>query len=249
MLNILDRDIEKLKLKTLCSKCEHTGFIKHRTNTFLVKIEECECIHKYNEMYKILESHIPQRYREISIDIIEKEFTEVNKDSTYKLLKYNENIGKCINKGIGLFISGSRGAGKRFLGVVTLKSALKSGYSAYFLCVDSLITYLMDTKDRSFQRRFKEFCYDKDLILIDDIDKLFDETYPYYVMTVINDLIKSRYYEAKSLIAISHMYKKDFVDAYPDIAALFEEKMIEVSFKGNHRKRILNALERSILYE
>jgi len=233
--------IKKLQSK-YCDNCE----ICKGSRVVIVedKKQKCECVHKFNEEYQLIASNIPVAFRDATSQDVDKEFIKQNSENFKRVAEYSKKLPKALEKGFGLYIQGTTGGGKSFLATLILKRALREGYSGYFILLRDLINASFDALgDVNIRNDLERLVTDTDFLVIDELDKVFNDKND-VVRSLLEDLFKRRYYSKKPLIVTSNVSKSDIKTIHGDtISAIFDERLLEVTFVGNYRPQILNKLE------
>jgi DNA replication protein DnaC len=188
---MIKKCLEKIENPTLADKAEHKNsvfggecfyckkpWIKKSCSQLVGSYEyfvpDCDCIDKQQNKDKLIvaekkmtiNSEIPVRYRDCKINNMDKSSIEQEtKIAIEKVEKYLKE-GKYNHKGLILY--GDIGAGKTHIGVSVIKYiAIKENKRALFLHGSDLINNMIKAVDN-----YSDRIMSKDIILIDDIDKL-----------------------------------------------------------------------------
>jgi len=240
------QDVEKLKIKILdnCSKCEGKG--RYLTPE---GFKLCECINEFRRYVDMLNANIPRSYWDLELDFkyFTSQFLDQNSGSLEIICKYSENLSKVVETGSGLFIHGSYGVGKSFIGCSILKKALTQKYKGYFILLSELIN-LAHTALRDM--RTKEFLFyiisDVDFLLVDEIDKKYKTE---LIDTLLDEIFKKRYYSGKPFILTSNKEPAKVLEGFgKTIYEIFSERLINVPLVGeSFRPEILKDIKRNLL--
>ncbi len=250
MFEVSENVVKNLKKEYIftCKKCKGKGSILvKKEEGFFYK--ECDCVSRFQEVYKQIAANIPKKYRNISLEIVDQEFKKRNVNGLTKIIKYTNKFSESLDKGIGLHIYGPDGVGKTFWGTSILKKALKEGFTAHFLYIEDLVTLIFQArKDTVTYNKLKTYLTSVDFLLVDDIDKL-DPDCSTTILFLLTSIFKARYHEEKPLITTSNVAKSTFTGVFPSLSAIFNEQLLSVFLDGSHRPKILDSLEKEFFDE
>lgn len=147
MIPVRKIQIEKAKIIKNCKKCKGIG---------------CNsCIGYGTFIDKMVEAEIP-------VDYWFRMIEDFYGDENLKKFIISYGIEDEYSKGTSLFLFGGRGTGKTFAACSILKKALLENYSAFYITLSDLVTYLLGARPE-FKLLLKEF----DFVVIDEVDKRF----------------------------------------------------------------------------
>lgn len=230
----------------LCPKCGGKRVFDDAGN--LVK---CGCLTKFNAAYALAHANIPVAFREMVSDDIDASFKQENQEYFHRIQLYTQQQDKALETGFGLFIQGTNGSGKSFVATLILKHALRKGYSGYFILMSDLINAaFMALRDIEVRKDLETLIVKTDFLVIDEIDKGFQDQNE-SVQKMLLPLFKKRCdYFKKPLIVTSNVAKIDIAQTVgKTIAAMFTERLTEITFTGNYRPQILDKLENDFFCE
>ncbi len=235
-------EIQALK-KKYCDSCTIcNGERVFDTNDNLVK---CECLTQFNEAYALAHANIPTAFRELTSKDIDERFKQENYEDFYRVQLYTQQQDKALAKGFGIFLQGGNGSGKSFVATLILKHALRKRYSGYFILMSDLVNAAFEAlRDVEVRRDLEKLIIQTDFLVIDEIDKSFQDQND-NIQKILIPLFKKRCdYFKKPLIVTSNVAKADIAQMVgKTIAAMFTERLTEITFTGNYRPQILDKLE------
>ena len=224
-----------------CPICKGARVLGEKDNN-LVK---CSCLEQFNNAYALAHANIPTAFRELSSQDIDARFAQENDEHLHRVKLYTQQQDKALTTGFGLFIQGSNGCGKSFITTLILKHALRKGYSGYFILMSDLVNAAFAAlRDVEVRKDLETLIIKTDFLVIDEIDKGFQDQNE-NVQKILLPLFKKRCdYFKKPLIVTSNVAKADIAQTVgKTIAAMFTERLTEITFTGNYRPQILDKLE------
>ncbi len=230
-----------------CTICGGERVIGEEEND-LVK---CACLKLFNNAYALAHANIPVAFRELTSKDIDESFTQENTEHFRRVQLYTQQQDKALEKGFGLFIQGTNGAGKSFIATIVLKHALRKGYSGYFILMSDLVNAAFTAlRDVEVRKDLEKLIIQTDFLVIDEIDKGFQDQNE-NIQKILLPLFKKRCdYFKKPLIVTSNVVKADIAQTIGNtIASMFMERLTEIIFTGNYRPQILNKLENEFFYD
>jgi len=230
-----------------CSICKGARVLGEEENN-LVK---CPCLTEFNNAYSLAHANIPIAFRELTSKDIEESFKRENFEHFRRVQLYTQQQDKALNKGFGLFIQGTNGAGKSFIATLVLKHALRKGYSGYFILMSDLVNAAFSAlHDIEVRKDLEKLVVQTDFLVIDEIDKGFQDQND-NIQKMLLPLFKKRCdYFKKPLIVTSNVVKTDISQTIGNtIASMFMERLTEIIFTGNYRPQILDTLENEFFYD
>jgi len=206
---------------------------------------KCSCLNQFNTAYAQAHANIPAAFRELTSQDIAENFKQENHEHFRRIQLYTQQQEKALETGFGLFIQGDNGSGKSFIATLILKHALCKGYSGYFILMSDLVNATFEAlRDVEVKKDLEKLIVQTDFLIIDEVDKSFQDQNE-NVQKILLPLFKKRCdYFKKPLIVTSNVAKVDIAQTIgKTIAAMFTERLTEITFVGNYRPQILDKLE------
>ncbi len=206
---------------------------------------KCVCLDQFNAAYALAHANIPMAFREMTSKDIDEGFKQENHEYFHRIQLYTQQQDIALKTGFGLFIQGSNGSGKSFIATLILKHALRKGYSGYFILMSDLINAsFASLRDEDVRSDLERLVVQTDFLIIDEIDKSFQDQND-NIQKMLLPMFKKRCdYFKKPLIVTSNVDKSNIgLTVGKTIAAMFTERLTEITFTGNYRPQILNKLE------
>jgi len=222
-----------------CTVCNGTGILGEE------EFVKCICLIRFNNAYALAHAHIPPAFRDLTKQNIDPGFQQENAENLNRVAQYTKQHAKALETGFGLFIQGGNGTGKSFIATLILKRALEDGYSGYFVLMSDLVdASFAALRDPEVKRDLEKVIQETDFLVVDEIDKGFQDQHD-NVQRILLPLFKKRCdYLKKPLIVTSNVMKSDIAHTVgKTIAAMFSERLAEITFTGNYRPQILGQLE------
>ncbi|MCK4359376.1 MAG: ATP-binding protein [Candidatus Cloacimonetes bacterium] len=239
-------DVNELKTKILdnCPKCKGKG--RYITPKGFVL---CECIDKFRRYVDMLNANIPRSFWDLEFDqkYFTSKFVEENKRSLDIIADYLNHLSNAVKTGAGLYIWGSYGVGKSFIGCSILKKALNQKFKTYFVLLSELINLahraLRDNEIKTFLLYIIE---EVDFLLVDEIDKKYKTE---LIDALLDELFKKRYYSGKPFIITSNKEPKKVLEGFgKSVCEVFSERIIVVPLVGeSFRPEILKDIKKELL--
>lgn len=240
------QDVNELKTKILdnCSKCGGKG--RYMTSDGFAL---CECVDKFRHYVDMLNANIPRSFWDLELDLkyFTPEFLKKNGKSLNLINDYAEHLSNAVKTGAGLYICGSYGVGKSFLGCTILKKALTQKFKSHFILLSELINLafraLRDDQVKTFLLYIIE---EVDFLLVDEIDKKYKTE---LIDSLLDELFKRRYYSGKPFIITSNSEPKKVEKGFGrSIYEIFSERLIVVPLVGeSFRPEILKDIKKELL--
>lgn len=212
---------------------------------------KCECLSQFNSAYSLIHANIPVAFREMGSSDIDADFKRENNEYFHRVQLYTQQQDKALKTGFGLFLQGTNGSGKSLIATLILKHALRKGYSGYFILMSDLVNAAFAAlRDMEVRKDLEQLIIQTDFLVIDEIDKGFQDQND-NIQRILLPLFKKRCdYFKKPLIVTSNVAKDNIEQTVgKTIAAVFTERLTEITFTGNYRPQILDKLENSFFCE
>jgi DNA replication protein DnaC len=240
------QDVEELKTKILdnCPQCQGKG--RYMTSEGFTL---CPCVFNFRRYIDMLGANIPKNFwdLEFNFDYFTPEFVRENQKSLEAITTYASEFAKVLKTGTGLYLCGSYGVGKSFIGCSILKKALEQKFKTYFILLSELINLahkaLRDDKAKDF---LYYMISDVDFLLVDEINKKYETK---LIDAMLDELFKKRYYTNKPFIVTSNDNPEKVLEGFgKGIYEIFSEKLITVSLVGeSFRPEILRDIKKDLL--
>lgn len=223
-----------------CPICKGARVLEDGDN--LIK---CSCLDLFNSAYALAHANIPMAFRDLTSSDIAADFKLENSEHFHRVQLYTQQQDKALETGFGLFIQGANGSGKSLIATLILKHALYKGYSGYFILMTDLVNATFGAlHDLTIRKDLEKLVVQTDFLVIDEIDKGFQDQND-QIQKMLLPLFKKRCdYFKKPLIVTSNVAKVDIAQTVgKTIAAMFTERLTEITLTGNYRPQILSKLE------
>lgn len=240
-------EIHALK-KKYCDDCTICRGARILDDDNLVK---CTCLNQFNAAYALAHANIPMAFREMTSQDIDERFKQENREYFHRVQLYTQQQDKALKMGFGLFLQGTNGSGKSFIATLILKHALRKGHSGYFILMSDLINATFEAlREPEVRKDLEKLVVQTDFLVIDEIDKGFQDQND-NIQKMLLPLFKKRCdYFKKPLIVTSNVAKGSIAQTVgKTIAAMFTERLTEITFTGNYRPQILDKLENDFFCE
>lgn len=239
-----------------CKFCFGIGDIIYiKSNSIITKPCICKIIKAKKEVIeqRFKESMIPDRYRNADIDKwvncgeIE-EHKKLNDGNFLYVKNYQVQIGRMLDMGHGLFITGSHGTGKTFLAAAIGNAVTKISKSVRFYTITKIIQIEINGWYKEEQQASMNDILQSDLLIIDDVDKV-RKTKNQIELAIFDGLLRDRLQRRKSCILTSNRTLKDTSEDFgPHIYSMLLEQCQEVVFLGKDYRNVLSdKIKRDIL--
>jgi DNA replication protein DnaC len=215
--------IQRLKEQIVlsCPKCKGYG-------------TPCSCQEEFKLEVKKVFAHIPLKYRDFTLDMI----NEPQVLPAKKLVEtYINNINDEKLRGGGLYLWGhNKGTAKTAFSCITLIEALKKGYTAYFTDLDECVSAIMDGWfDASKRGDFEKYVIESDFLVIDDIGGMEIKTKgnKEVIATALTSLFKKRANALRPTILTSNLDLNDIDDVFGErLFSIMHEHLTIVECAG-----------------
>lgn len=197
-------------------------------------------------------SGIPERYRDITFDEIERRGMPTESDWVDAFMKvhgYSHYLEKRIADGDGLILYGSNGNLKTSLAVAVLRQYIDSGGYGKFMPMCTLAHKLraMWAIDAHEANEYHDKLAKTKLLVIDDLGA--EDTQKDWVMTEIESILAERYNNRKSTIITTNLDKRQLVGTYSmRIMDRLRESAMCVEFRGKSLRKNLTISEELARY-
>jgi DNA replication protein DnaC len=215
--------------------------------------ERCEKYSSVNDFLRRSYSiaNIPTKYFDFEFDQIKDKILTVedNVQSVATLEKYLNNLGKAVQKGIGIYLSGPHGVAKTTISIIILKQAIKLDFKCFFCKSSEIVDFVRSGWRSEEKKTFWNYVTNSvDFLVIDDIARLFqfemtepERVYIDQIFTKRDDL------NLPTILTANHILREN-QDLFGEaLFSNFKERLIEVKLLGeDYRFSIGNNLEKQL---
>lgn len=180
------------------------------------RYEDCKCIEKIRQEIAVIEAQIPRPYRKFDLRQLKHRFKQRNEHSIEMLGKYISKLDKNIRSGSGLWFAGTTGTAKSSIICYLLRLALRSGFRAHFTRASTLMSLKFDAlRDPETRHKLQDILYDKDILAIDEIDKVQLSSDSDFQRQLFFDALSEAYESGAALLVGSNDPPKKVLDKLP----------------------------------
>jgi DNA replication protein DnaC len=187
-------------------------------------------------VHRMALANIPRRYWPLEI-----EDTLVEEQPALAFVR--ESIAKIddvVKRGLGVSFFGNVGAGKTTLTTYILKAALRAGYPAYFMLMESLLSLIKDSFDADESKTRLQGVRGISILALDDLGREYIAR-PEWVIARLDELIRWRDSMGLATFFTSNLSGDEFKARYGDaIVSLLSNTNRPMAIKGEDRRRKLN---------
>lgn len=207
--------------ESYCPTCDKVGTIQWRGQTW-----RCDCHHQLQLYKHYLAAGIGVTYQRLEWPDFEgcDEIVE-------HLADYIHNHQRYVNRGIGLFFTGTVGTGKTMLANLVLKGFVKDGYTCFATTfaqtIDLFTAGWHSPEDKLY---FRKKFVDSQVLLLDDVGreqrtKLSDSTF--------DSILRTRVQEGRPTFLTTNMSAAELESGYGSaVLSLLKEASIYYEFTG-----------------
>lgn len=175
----------------------------------------------------MIRMNVGKRYWHVSLDSIPEEC-----DYKKKLWRFIKSLSSAISQGKGFLFCGDYRQGKTSASVILCKAVVSSGGTAYFIRSDELTKVVVEShwfdEDKTVLDRMREV----DLLVIDDVGT---EASKEYGESLVENLIRYRYDNLKSMVVTTNVGMPDLVSKYGQgVMKVMASMMVPVEVSGTH---------------
>lgn len=190
------------ELVDVCEECSGIGYLEPD-----VPGEEkpCRCMAVYQYVMELVIANIPQRYWTLELE-------ELQVDDLYIELasKYIQNIDRAKANGLGMIFFGSNGTGKTSIMCELGKAAVISGYRTTYVTAQQFIDSKVGSKKNEDTLAVLDDCENSDVILLDEVDKMYMKSGSDYVLKTIEDFLRRTLSSNRIVIACTNHTQDEF---------------------------------------
>ncbi len=227
-----------------CDKCAVCGGRRTLPGPADSRIK-CGCLKNYNKEYSLYAANIPKEFHTLTRDDLTSIWIEENRAAASRAAKYQNQLGKALNTGFGLYLGGESGGGKTFIASLLLKQAIQEGYTCYFILLRDLVSRAINAfRDSDIQNDVDALVTSVDFLVLDDVDKVTAAKDQELVTTVLLALLKKRKYSGKPLIVTAGCRADDLRKKLGvDLAKTLTSGLSELYYRGNANLSKMKSLE------
>lgn len=222
--------------------------LKCKGKRILTSGQQCPCVQEFKHNVNLIKANIPVNFRKLTLDCVDSNFKKANTDHFGRISKYIQKLPKAIEAGVSLYIYGTEGGGKSFLGTSILKRALVENFSAYFVLSEDLLgrAYKALTDD-AYRAQLIILAKECDFLLIDEIDGMYMTRDDSPLAALLNGFFKIRYYANKPIIFTASKKQGDLDKGLRHFVSIFDEKLINIEIEANHKAKLRNSVTKEFL--
>lgn len=219
-MDLSEKALRKLlPIKEKCKICRGKGFSVKVENEERI-FEDCECVKKIRTRLAYIEANIPLRHISWNMDQLTEEFRKTNATPLGHIEEYIKNLEENIDKGNSFWLSSAPGQAKSSIIGHLVKTAVDQGHRCYFGRASELHSKKFDALSDPAARRFIDFIVDEvDLLVIEEIDKIYLKDDLSMNNKLFFDLISDLYDSNKALIITSNEMKSAVLKRFPNFIA------------------------------
>lgn len=231
-----------------CDNCSKTGIIIKILDG-CVKTTPCICVSLKKRSDTIVglrsASGIPFQYSNAKLNSwvnmgVDERQRNLNKDGISILSAYSKNIKKMITNGYGIYLTGMNGVGKTYLACAIGNHAIACGYSVRFLTMAAIIQNEIRGWRDEESASVAEECRNSDLLIIDDIDKVY-KTRTGIEISLFDNILRSRVQSKKPCIFTSNRTIQDAAADYGiHIMSMLLEHCAEIVLVGSDYRGLIS---------
>lgn len=192
----------KSELVTPCEACGGLGWL---APTSPGVPNPCKCMVVFHYLNRLIESYIPRDYWWLSLDHL----TDV--DSVYRKFCrwFLRRLPKAMDNALGVMFLGPNGIGKTSMQCVIGKEAVVLGYEVRYLTAQQYIE-----SRKSDDKSLSEYAEQGDLILLDELDKVYIANRSNFVPKTVEDFFRRVMSQGSSLIVCTNHDEATLEDVF-----------------------------------
>lgn len=150
--------------------------------------------------------------------------------------KFSSRIKEVYEKGVGLYLFGSKGCGKTGAAAVALKAARSWGFTAYCISVSQLRDAIRAYAPFDNESSIVDRCRTADFLLLDDL-RVEDVDEKLFTISDVRNMIVGRYDNAFPTFITSAVNPKTWGEKSPQIRDALEKCCAAAMMEGTDRHR------------
>lgn len=201
--------------------------------------QDALCVQEYRLEVRKVQSHIPAKYRRLTLDDITHPQLKVSKEY---IQDYISNLEENRKQGVAPFLVGPCGTGKSLLGTIILTEALRRGFTAQFSKLDECIDLLTSSwYDDELKQEFNQQILSVDFLMIDDLGIEMRSLTSNLVESTLSKILRVRADNLRPTILTSNLDPNNFKTNYDGrIYSIIKEHALIVPCNGvDYREQIL----------
>jgi len=222
--------------------CNGSGAILNRTKRVF---EDCKCTQALMREIQLLDAGVPERYRDFSLNGLNKKFQEENVKALDIVKNYCVKIEEMVKAGVGLFIQGKSGLAKSAIGYFLIRTGLAHSISGHALAMSDLTQLVYDAlfRDIEYRERLVQLSA-APLLFIDEIDKDSDLQKNTLVATKTVRFFNEVYSQRRAMIVTSNKSKAELRGVHAAAVVDRLEELVEVVLVGESYRNQIAAFKR-----
>lgn len=213
-----DKDIEKLHaIRDNCKLCKGLGYTTTRNEDGNIQVIDCKCVLRIQDEIKLIEAHIPPRYRRWSFKKLTSEFKDQNKRSLGIVKKYIENLDTNLKRGTGLYFHSQPGLGKSAIICNILKKAMRKGHVAYYgLAFEMVSLKFRALRNDPIATEILRHILDRvEILALEELEKVYLADAASMPNQIFNELILNIYDANIALLVSSNVIRPKYEKSLP----------------------------------
>jgi len=127
-------------------------FLEDKRASLVASLGEQRGLEELRHVLNYIEANIPLKFIDFSFDQYDVEIGDPT--AKRKVEEYSNQIDEMLKRGAGLYLCGDHGRGKSILACEVLKTAVRKGYSAYFITMGEIVETFTEAWFSSDARKF-----------------------------------------------------------------------------------------------
>lgn len=190
----------KGELVSPCTACGGSGWLEPEEPG---RANPCRCMTVFHYLNALIESRIPKDYWWLNLDDLE----DVDEDYKKFCRWFMRRLPKATANALGIMFLGANGIGKTSMQCAIGKEAVVSGYSVRYFTAQQYI----ESRKVSDDRTLTEYLESADVILLDELDKVYIANRSTFVEKTLEDFLRRTTSGGVSLIICTN-YDEDTLE-------------------------------------